>query len=146
MHSYRSLSRADQKKAARKPDGRIARGHTIRWGDVYRGETTLTHNTCFIPRATLVTSLWPSCETRPHAEIRSLFSGLTQWLLQEKERIMTLVSWLGIFRHQMNRSRSRRCFWKSQCCSSFVLIIQNCCYKRRESGDKLFNLYAQMNV
>lgn len=82
MHSYRSLSRPDQKKAIPGPGGRIERGHTIRLGEVYRAETTLTHNTCFIPRATLVASLLPSRETRAHAEMRSLFSGLTQQLLK----------------------------------------------------------------
>lgn len=50
----------------------------------YKWETTLPHNTCFIPRAILVTSLLPGCETRPHAETRSLFSGLAQWFLKEK--------------------------------------------------------------
>lgn len=92
MHSYRSLSRADQKKAVPRPGGRIARGHTIRLGDVYGAETTLTHNTCFIPHALLATSLLPSCETRPHAQIRSLFPGHTQRLLEGKAGIMTLVS------------------------------------------------------
>lgn len=92
MHSYRSLSRADQKKAVPRPDGRIVRGHMIRLGDVYGAQTTLTHNTCFIPHAIRVTSLLPSCETRPHAQIRSLFPGLTQRLLEGKAGIMTLVS------------------------------------------------------
>lgn len=130
IHAFLSVivSRRPEEKAS---EGPMGGSREAIWydGRTCIGEKRHLPTTHVLFCAILVTSLLPSCETRPHAEIRSLFSGLTQWLLKEKGRIMTLVFCLWMFRHQMNGRRSRHCFWKSRCCSGFVPIVQKCFYK-----------------
>lgn len=118
MHSYLSLSHAGCRKTpSENPMGDLCGDMWYGWGKEKKNPTT---HVLFC--AIRGTSLLPSSETWPHAEICSLSLGFLKKKRGVKKWPLT-VSHFCTVRHQILHN-SHRCCWKSWCCSGFVPGLQ----------------------